>query len=226
MGYNEAIEWIGGPEEITAGVLVKMSGQINGIMLSCQQLDFVNLVLESMLGKGVEDYFGLHEMESSALIEVGKGKMEPEGVQRMLDARSKTIARKNAPANGLTLEWVDYFEVCALNEQAMIREFLAMDDKMPQPLAKLEADVKEGLWPRTYAMTTRSSQQLLGVFRALSKAQGGVLEVFDENDLPKAESLREQLNEWLRKNGADEDAALEIRMADRNENSWFFTENG
>ena len=129
-------------------------------------------------------------------------------------------------ANGLTLEWVDYFEVCALNEQAMIREFLAMDEKMPAPLTKLEADVKEAAWPRIYAMTTRSSQQLLGVFRALSKAQGGVLEVFDENDLPKAESLREQLNEWLDKTGADEDAALEIRMADRNENSWFFTENG
>ena len=71
MGYNETIEWIGGPEEITAGVLVKMSGQINGIMLSVQQLDFVNLVLESMLGKAVKDYFGLHEMETSALIEVG-----------------------------------------------------------------------------------------------------------------------------------------------------------
>ena len=64
------------------------------------------------------------------------------------------------------------------------------------------------------------------MFRALSKAQGSVLEVFDENDLPKAQSLREQLTEWLRKNGTDEDAALEIRMVDRNENSWFFTENG
>ena len=51
MGYNEAIEWIGGPEEITAGVLVKLGGQINGIMLSVQQLDFVNLVLENMLGR-------------------------------------------------------------------------------------------------------------------------------------------------------------------------------
>lgn len=71
MGYNEAIEWIGGPEEITAGVLVRLSGQINGIMLSVQKLDFVNLVLKSMMGKDVEDYFGLREMESSALIEVG-----------------------------------------------------------------------------------------------------------------------------------------------------------
>jgi chemotaxis protein CheC len=71
MGYNEAIDWIGGPEVITAGVLVKMSGQVNGIMLSVQQLEFVNLVLQSMMGKQVEDYIHLQELECSALIEVG-----------------------------------------------------------------------------------------------------------------------------------------------------------
>ena len=71
MGYNEAIEAIGGAEEITAGVLMRIGGEINGIMLSVQQLDFVNLVLESMLGHAVTDYMGLHEMECSALIEVG-----------------------------------------------------------------------------------------------------------------------------------------------------------
>lgn len=71
MGYNEAIEWIGGPEEITAGVLVKMSGQLNGIMLSCQQLEFVNLVLETVLGERIQDYPDLHEMGKSCLIEVG-----------------------------------------------------------------------------------------------------------------------------------------------------------
>ncbi len=71
MEYNEAIDWIGGPEEITAGVLVKLSGQISGIMLSVQQLDFVNLVLDSILEKKIEDYSQLSEMENSALIEVG-----------------------------------------------------------------------------------------------------------------------------------------------------------
>ena len=71
MGYNEAIEWIGGPEEITAGVLVKMGGQINGIMLSVQQLDFVNQVLSSMLGQTVSSYEQLTELENSALVEVG-----------------------------------------------------------------------------------------------------------------------------------------------------------
>lgn len=71
MGYNEAIEWIGGPEEITAGVLVKLSGQVNGIMLSVQQLEFVNLVLESILKQKIMEYSELAELENSALIEVG-----------------------------------------------------------------------------------------------------------------------------------------------------------
>lgn len=71
MGYNEAIEWIGGPEVITAGVLVHMSGEINGIMLSVQQLDFVNLVLERMEGRKVNSYEELTELDRSALVEVG-----------------------------------------------------------------------------------------------------------------------------------------------------------
>ena len=71
MEYNEAIEWIGGPEPITAGVLVGMSGQLSGIMLSVQQLDFVNLVLESMMDQHIEDYTELDEIGRSALTEVG-----------------------------------------------------------------------------------------------------------------------------------------------------------
>ena len=71
MGYKEAIDWIGGPEVITAGVLVHMSGELNGIMLSVQQMEFVNLVLERMIGQTVENYEELTELDSSALVEVG-----------------------------------------------------------------------------------------------------------------------------------------------------------
>jgi len=71
MGYNEAIEWIGGPEAITAGVLVKISGQLNGIMLSVQSLDFINLALNSMLDEKINRYEELKELERSALIEIG-----------------------------------------------------------------------------------------------------------------------------------------------------------
>lgn len=71
MEYNEAIAWIGGAETITAGVLVRLGGQMSGIMLSVQQLEFVNLVLGSMLDKQISDYTELSEIESSALVEVG-----------------------------------------------------------------------------------------------------------------------------------------------------------
>ena len=71
MGYNEAIEWIGGPEEVTAGVLVKMSGDIGGIMLSVQKLELVNVVLNAMLGENIDNYENLTELERSAMIEIG-----------------------------------------------------------------------------------------------------------------------------------------------------------
>ena len=70
MGYNEAIDWIGGPEAVTAGVLVGM-GQMSGVMLSVQQLEFINLVLDAMLGVQISDYGELDEMHQSTLIEVG-----------------------------------------------------------------------------------------------------------------------------------------------------------
>lgn len=71
MGYNEAIDWIGGPEAITAGVLSQLGGEINGIMLSVQQLDFINLVLSNVLGLSVTDFNKLQEMQISTLVEVG-----------------------------------------------------------------------------------------------------------------------------------------------------------
>ena len=71
MGYNEAIEWIGGPEAITAGVLSQLGGEINGIMLSVQQMDFINLVLSNVLGRSVMDFNQLQEMQISTLVEVG-----------------------------------------------------------------------------------------------------------------------------------------------------------
>lgn len=71
MGYNEAIDWIGGPENVTAGVLVRISGDIGGIMLAVLPLEFVNMVLNCMLGDRVEEFEDLDELQRSALVEVG-----------------------------------------------------------------------------------------------------------------------------------------------------------
>ncbi len=71
MEYNEAIDWIGGPENVTAGVLVRIGGDIGGIMLSVLPLEFVNMVLECMLDNKVEEFEHLDELQRSALVEVG-----------------------------------------------------------------------------------------------------------------------------------------------------------
>ncbi len=71
MEYNEAIDWIGGPEVITAGVMVRLGGEMSGIMMGVQQLEFVNILLDSMLGKKVDSYDMLGSIEFSALTEAG-----------------------------------------------------------------------------------------------------------------------------------------------------------
>ena len=71
MEYNEAIDWIGGPEPVTAGVLVRIGGQLNGVMLSVQPLEFINIILRRMLSMSIEDYNQLDDLQMSALLEVG-----------------------------------------------------------------------------------------------------------------------------------------------------------
>ncbi|WP_071433357.1 chemotaxis protein CheC [Angelakisella massiliensis] len=71
MGYNEAIEWIGGPETVTAGVLARVEGEIGGIMLAVQKMEFVNVALQRMVGHQIGEYDQLDELDISALVEVG-----------------------------------------------------------------------------------------------------------------------------------------------------------
>lgn len=70
-GFNEAITVLGGPEDVVAAVLVRMSGDITGTMLFLLRMDFVNAILSRILGKRVDDYSQLYEMEISVLTEVG-----------------------------------------------------------------------------------------------------------------------------------------------------------
>jgi chemotaxis protein CheC len=71
LEYDDAITEAGGHETIVAGVLVKISGDIEGIMLFIQQLDFINTVLDSLMGRTITDYEELNEFDISALTEMG-----------------------------------------------------------------------------------------------------------------------------------------------------------
>lgn len=70
-GFNEAVTMLGNPEEPVAAILVQMSGDMDGIMLFLLKMDFINAVLQTMLGKSVSNYSDLDELEISALTEVG-----------------------------------------------------------------------------------------------------------------------------------------------------------
>lgn len=71
MGYNRAIKELGGAETPVAGVLVQLSGEVNGIMLFLLNMEFIKVILKSSIGKEIEDFSELGELEMSALIEIG-----------------------------------------------------------------------------------------------------------------------------------------------------------
>lgn len=71
LGYGETIDKMGDPEECIAAVLTQMSGDIEGIMLFMLRLDFINEVLNKMLGRAVDSYEEMTELEISMLTELG-----------------------------------------------------------------------------------------------------------------------------------------------------------
>ena len=70
MGYNQVIDFLGGPEKIVAAVLVHMTGEFSGIMLYLLDFNFVNIVFERLsLGK-IEHFEEIDEMRASAIAEI------------------------------------------------------------------------------------------------------------------------------------------------------------
>ncbi|MBR5229695.1 MAG: chemotaxis protein CheC [Firmicutes bacterium] len=71
LGFTEAVDYVGDPEELVCCVLVQMQEGINGMMLFLLKLDFINEILRRTLGKEISDYSELGELELSAVTEVG-----------------------------------------------------------------------------------------------------------------------------------------------------------
>lgn len=71
LDYGEAVNRIGDPEESVAAVLVKMGGDIEGLMLFLFDLDFSNTLLEKLINRNYDDFINLDELAFSALVEAG-----------------------------------------------------------------------------------------------------------------------------------------------------------
>lgn len=71
LGFTEAIEKMGNPEDVVAAIFVEMSGEIHGIMLFILSQDFSDDILFRMLGKARAEFLELEEIDSSVLTEIG-----------------------------------------------------------------------------------------------------------------------------------------------------------
>lgn len=71
LEFNETVEYLGGPENIVLGMLVRLSGDIQGMMLYVLQKSFANRMVHSVFGKEIHELVELDEMDVSFIQEIG-----------------------------------------------------------------------------------------------------------------------------------------------------------
>ena len=71
LGYDEAVDQIGDVESLASATLVKMTGDVDGLMLFLFNLRFANRILEKFMGKTFDGLEEMDELGASALTEVG-----------------------------------------------------------------------------------------------------------------------------------------------------------
>ncbi len=71
LDFNDAVKFLGGPENITIGMLVNITGEIHGMMLYIIQRAFASKMTMQLFGTDIADMMNLNDMERSLISEVG-----------------------------------------------------------------------------------------------------------------------------------------------------------
>ncbi|MDR0984328.1 MAG: chemotaxis protein CheC [Ruminococcus sp.] len=73
LSFNDAMEFVGGPEKISVGLVVPLLGQVTGMILYLFGDNFINAVVEGFFGHTIDDIRNLaeDEMSRSAVQEIG-----------------------------------------------------------------------------------------------------------------------------------------------------------
>lgn len=71
VDFKDIADILGGPETLIIGVLVKISGDVNGMMLFCIEQKTAHLFVNNLLGREYGSYLEFTEMELSVLKEIG-----------------------------------------------------------------------------------------------------------------------------------------------------------
>lgn len=70
LDYNEVVVALGGPETMIVGLLLSLSGDVNGMMMFLLQKDFAHMMLNTLLGENLVDFEQVDELGLSAIKEV------------------------------------------------------------------------------------------------------------------------------------------------------------
>lgn len=71
LDYAHATENLGGPENVLAGILLSLNGDVSGMIMFLVQKNFASLLLKNLLDIDLGERFELDEMSQSAIREVG-----------------------------------------------------------------------------------------------------------------------------------------------------------
>lgn len=71
LGFNEVADYVGGSENVVMGLLVKVYGDIDGMIMYIFDSNFISGVLKTFFGKDFSSFTEIDEMEMSALSEIG-----------------------------------------------------------------------------------------------------------------------------------------------------------
>ncbi len=71
IDVNSMTSILGGPENEMVGILVTMNQDIRGMLLFLLEKDFVCLLINVLMGKDINDFAEISEMDMSAIMEIG-----------------------------------------------------------------------------------------------------------------------------------------------------------
>lgn len=71
LEFSEAVNFLGGPENVAIGMLVDIRGDITGMMLYVLQESFASKMTSTLFGTPIQDITNMSEMEQSLISEVG-----------------------------------------------------------------------------------------------------------------------------------------------------------
>ncbi len=71
LGFGEAIEYLGDPEEPIIAVAVELDGEVHGLMMFLMRIEFANKMIKAATGIEIDSYSEIDEFASSAITEIG-----------------------------------------------------------------------------------------------------------------------------------------------------------